>query len=531
MLWWCTLALALTPREPLPPAPTALPSVSAASATVGPARLVVKLRDGQRASAVPGTTLRPLVHHDVSALIARAEERSGRAQPDYGSLYEVVAAPGAMQGQASALAGHEAVEVAWAAPGAVPPPKPTPKPSPGGDRNGTPEESYLKLQRYHLADHGVGSRDAWKLGFSGKGVRISDVEYGVNVRHEELPTPKIAREKGVVAVNPFSDHHDHGTAVMGIAIAQPDRAGIRGIAYGAEGGIFPINTEQHGLRVADAILTACERSDVGDIVMLEMQTVAVDGYAPMEVDADVWMATRTCVDAGIVVVAAAGNGSQNLDGDGFDFWRQRGDSGAIIVGAGQGARGSRSAEDFSNHGRRVDVHGWGSEVFTLGYGDHEMTDGDPNRSYTAVFGGTSSATPMVAGVAAVVQEAAKSKLGRALSPAEMRTLLARTGRPHQGSKAIGPLPDTPAAIAGLRKVKGTPQPGKGKAGKGKSKSKSKSKSRKGATKVAKQQGTRQARPAAAPEEASWWELASGCGGSGAWLLLPVWGLGRARRRQ
>ena len=101
MLWWCTLALALTPREPLPPAPTALPSVSAASATVGPARLVVKLRDGQRASAVPGTTLRPLVHHDVSALIARAEERSGRAQPDYGSLYEVVAAPGAMQGQAA----------------------------------------------------------------------------------------------------------------------------------------------------------------------------------------------------------------------------------------------------------------------------------------------------------------------------------------------------------------------------------------------------------------------------------------------
>jgi len=519
MVMWFSLALALTPRQPLPPAPHAVPDVQAAAQARGPTRVLVKLVDGQRADAVEGT-LRPLIHHDVSALVARARQRSGREQPDYGSLYEVVAPAGQHAAAARALAADDAVEVVWASPSLVPPPR---RPAGERDRKGAgrgrrgagegAEESYLRLQRYHLGEHGVGSRDAWKLGFTGQGVRISDVEYGVNLRHEEVPGPKIAREKGLHPVNPFSENHDHGTAVMGVALARPDRAGIRGIAHGAAGGMYPINTEEHGLRTADAILAACGASEVGDIVMLELQTVAVDGYAPMEVEPDVWLATRTCVDAGVVVVSAAGNGSQDLDGAGFDYWRERGDSGAILVGAGRGAQGSRAAEDFSNYGRRVDLQGWGSEVFTLGYGDHAMPDGDPNRSYTAVFGGTSSATPMVAGVAALVQQAARSELGKPLSPLALRQHLQATGRRHQGERAVGALPDAPRAIRELKQADRGPERRRG------------------------QKGGRKGRAAAAeapsepgaPQEASWW-ASVGCLGGGSWLALPLLPLWWRRRR-
>jgi len=444
-----SMAFALTPREPLPPMPLA-PTASAATVDGSP-RLMVKLRDGVRADAVDGA-LSPLVHHDVSDLVARAEARSGRTQPDYGSLYLVKTKRSSLQSAASALQADADVEVAWSSPGDVALPK---KPS-----DDDPAESYLKLQRYHLAEHGVGSREAWKAGYTGKGIRISDVEYGMNVRHEDIAKGRIDREKGVKPINPFSEHHDHGTAVMGIALAQPDKAGIRGIAHGATGGIYPIYTEQHGHRTADALLKACGDSDVGDIVMIELQTVAVDGYAPMEVDPDIWMATRTCVDAGVVIVAAAGNGSQDLDGKGFDFWRERGDSGAILVGAGRGAHGSREAEDFSNHGKRVDLQGWGSGVFTLGYGDHSMDGDDPNQAYTSRFGGTSSATPIVAGSAALVQQAAVEKTGKPLEPDALRDLLRKTGRAHEGSRKVGALPNVPKAIAKLKKKKGRDDAGK-----------------------------------------------------------------------
>jgi len=442
-----SVAFALTPREPLPPMPLATQGPSALAE--GPPRVLVKLKDGARAASVDAD-LKPLVHHDVSELVARAEARSGRAQPDYGTLFIVVPPKGvSLQSVASALQADEDVEIAWTAPELVPPPK-----RPGKKKGPTePAESYLKLQRYHLAEHGVGSRDAWKAGYTGKGIRISDIEYGMNLRHEDIAGGRIAHEKGLKVINPFSEHHDHGTAVMGIAVGEPDKAGIRGIAHGAKGGFYPINTEQHGYRPTDALLKACKESNAGDLVMIELQTVAYGNYAPMEVEPGMWMATRTCSDAGVVVVAAAGNGSQDLDRKDFDPWRDRGDSGAIMVGAALGAKGSREAEDFSNYGKRVDLQGWGSGVFSLGYGDHSLDDGDYDQAYTARFSGTSSATPIVAGAAALVQQAAVETTGEPLSPEDLRALLRKTGRKHQGKRRVGELPDVMKAIAKLPKKK------------------------------------------------------------------------------
>ncbi len=109
-----SVAFALTPREPLPPMPLA--HQAAGALAKGSPRLLVKLRDGQRADAVDGT-LTPLIHHDVSALVARAEARSGRAQPDYGSLFLVATDGSGVQALGAALQADEDVEVVWSSPG------------------------------------------------------------------------------------------------------------------------------------------------------------------------------------------------------------------------------------------------------------------------------------------------------------------------------------------------------------------------------------------------------------------------------
>ena len=45
------------------------------------------------------------------------------------------------------------------------------------------------------------------------------------------------------------------------------------------------------------------------------------------------------------------------------------------------------------------------------------------------FGGTSAASPYAAGAAAILQSAAKAKLGSFLSPADVRSILVNTGDP------------------------------------------------------------------------------------------------------
>jgi subtilisin family serine protease len=155
-----------------------------------------------------------------------------------------------------------------------------------------------------------------------------------------------------------------------------------------------------------------------------------------------------------VIIAAAGNGGENLDHAAYRkrFDRSHRDSGAILVGAGGPPRAGfadRERLDFSNYGRRVDVQGWGRKVATLDYGDLQACTG-ADRHYTGEFAGTSSASPIVAGAAVILQGVARSR-GTLLSPRELRALLVSTGTPQAGNtrESIGPRPDLARALARL----------------------------------------------------------------------------------
>ncbi|MEM6928023.1 MAG: S8 family serine peptidase, partial [Myxococcota bacterium] len=101
---------------------------------------------------------------------------------------------------------------------------------------------------------------------------------------------------------------------------------------------------------------------------------------------------------------------------------------------------------------------WGTSVTTTGYGSLAEFGGDKNQRYTSSFNGTSSATPIVAATAAVLQEYAGTTYGMTLTPLEMRTILMDTGTPQSdpANGNIGPLPNIQAALAEIDDLYGCP---------------------------------------------------------------------------
>lgn len=384
----------------------------------------------------------------LARLELEAAQRSGRAQPDLGGMLQVRAAKEDLADLADILHGSDLVEFVAFEALFVPPPGWFGGPDACFDiAPVTP--NYFSRQGYHNGPAGLGMAAAWAHpGGRGQGIRIADVEYGYRDGHEDLcniiPEPGQTMHPSVISFG----WHEHGTAVFGEMIGGENGYGVTGLTPDAQG-MFYFEWTLTGQRRVAAVTAAIAAVDAGDVVLLEMQTTgAGGGFGPAELNQSIWLVTRLGVDRGVVVVAAAGNGDQNLDSGAYATYRAWGDSGAIIVGAGS-SDGSRSKLGFSTYGSRVNVHGWGQNVFTAGYGDFVSIGGDPNQSYTATFSGTSSASPFVASAAASLLGIHKAATGRAMEPSALRQLLIDTGKPQGSGGNIGPFPDMAAAVDAL----------------------------------------------------------------------------------
>jgi len=323
--------------------------------------------------------------------------------------------------------------------------------------------NYQPYQSYQNSGGGVGAEGAWsELGLSGAGVAVCDVEYDFNEEHCDLPEIEVL---GFDPVSPYGD--DHGTAVFGEMVSLDNDWGTKGTGYGSTEVYFSPTYNGTTYNVAGAIYRAAAELPEGSILVLEVHMPgpnspggSQEGYVPNEWRLSDYNATVAAVSNGLVVVAAAGNGGEDLDdpiystGNGGHWpFLPENDSGAILVGAG-GAPAScygntfRGRLGFSNYGQRVNVQGHGECVRTIGYGD--LVD-DAECDYTAYFSGTSSATPIVAGACMLIQEYAKETFGRPLTSWEMREALMASGQSQAGNanEHIGPLPDVREAIETL----------------------------------------------------------------------------------
>jgi hypothetical protein len=292
---------------------------------------------------------------------------------------------------------------------------------------------------------------AWNLNVTGSGIKIRDIEYGFNKNHEELHQINTFLATGMTINSAASvDFTEHGTATFGTVIGHKGLYGISGLAYGATEMILFPEWQISGYNRVFAVSQAIANSVLGDVIIYEMQTGGQGGqFVPAEFNTLIWDLTAAASASGIIVVAAAGNGAQNLNSTYYQNYMNLGNSGAIIVGAGT-SNLSHNRIFYSTFGTRVDVQGWGENLFTTGYGDAQNIGNDFNQYYTN-FAGTSSATAMVAGCVVVLQSYHFSLTGGYLTGPQMRTILKDTGVP-QGNAAsgnIGPLPNIQAAMQAI----------------------------------------------------------------------------------
>ena len=316
--------------------------------------------------------------------------------------------------------------------------------------------NYVPQQTYINANPGVNMQHAWDMDLNAQGIRIRNIEYGFNKNHEEFHMNDAIFLAPGYTVNPSAsvDYTEHGTGTFGVVFGDDGGYGIKGLAYGAKEVIlYPEWTTQFGYNRPYAVSLALDNSQEGDVVIYEMQTGGANSteqspnYVPAEYSSSIWNLTKAASDLGIIIVAAAGNGDQNLDALEYFDYMNKGNSGAIIVGAGT-SNVLHNKLWFSTYGSRVNLQGWGQNVLSSGYGDYATIGGDFNQQYT-MFSGTSSATPIVASCVAVLQSYYHSLTGEYLNSAEMIDILQITGIP-QGTGVmgnIGPLPNMEAAIA------------------------------------------------------------------------------------
>ncbi|MCZ6941772.1 peptidase S8 [Bacillus mycoides] len=320
------------------------------------------------------------------------------------------------------------------------------------------DEPRLTRQGYlEPAPLGINAPYAWSIkGGDGKGTTFVDMEYGWLFSHEDLVNQKIELMSG----QNKSEHHDHGTSVLGIVSAEDNNIGGIGITPKAKVKVVSQIRDNGRYNTADAILSAVNNMQAGDILLLEAQATyegyGDKNYLPVEVKPDIFDAIRLGTNKGIIIIEAGANGGNDLD----QFRDRNGkqvlnrnspdfkDSGAIMVGAAS-ARVPHKRSYFSNYGSRVDVYGWGNAVDT--------TDAKPREFmtnlYTSSFSGTSSASPIIAGAAASIQGITKTNLGKVYTPSQLRDILSD---PSTGTKSndpasdkIGVLPDLKAIVSKL----------------------------------------------------------------------------------
>jgi subtilisin family serine protease len=275
--------------------------------------------------------------------------------------------------------------------------------------------------------------DAWAAGFDGTGQRIAVIDSGVNATHEDL-SGKVDVAAGTDFIAPgdgTADGNGHGTHVAGIAAASDNALGGIGAAPGAT--IVPVRVLDAGGNgtmddVADGILWAADPAH-GDADVLNLSLGGAHCSSFVEA------AVAYAVSQGAVVVAAAGNGNNNV-GVAPALYNDY----VIAVGATTTTDGKAT---FSNYGTPyVDIGAPGVAVpSTWPFGVQGV-----QAKYRSLSG-TSMATPLVAAAAALVRQHCP-----AATPSEVQAIL------HDNAGPMVNLLGAPRLDAGLAVAAACPSP-------------------------------------------------------------------------
>ena len=267
-------------------------------------------------------------------------------------------------------------------------------------------------QQWHLTTAKV--TDAWGVTRGNSSIKVAVLDDGMDLSHPEF-AGKVFRQfdfaNNTADANPKDATDNHGTACAGVAVA----AGVK--AFGAAPNCSLIAVRTPGfLGVSDEARMFTWAADNGADV-ISCSWGPEDGTGATDPLPD---ATRAAIHEivrpggrgrsgkGIAVFWAAGNGNESVSLDGYASNPE-----VIAVGA---ANSSETRSWYSDFGPEVwicapssgDSNLGQKRIFTTdrrgsaGYNTGSTANGDAAGDYTSKFGGTSSATPLAAGIAGLI---------------------------------------------------------------------------------------------------------------------------------
>ena len=314
---------------------------------------------------------------------------------------------------------------------------------------------------------GSGALGSVAPGLDGTGVGIAVLDSGIDTDHVAFRDPlnrlRVRLSRDFTGEGRTDDPHGHGTHVASIA------AGNGRVARGEYTGVAP-NASLINLRVLDSrgtgrvsnILAALDwvlqnRALYNiRVVNLSLGTAAVESYK----DDPVCQAVRRLVDAGLVVVAAAGNNGKDASGEKlYGYIHAPGNEpSAVTVGAsntfGTDFRSDDGVATYSSRGPtrsgetdllgvrrhdnlvKPDLVAPGNKIIDAAAEDNYLLRTNPSLDAGVseadsrrmmYLNGTSMATPVVAGAVALMLQANPS-----LTPNLVKAILMYTAQPLAG---------------------------------------------------------------------------------------------------
>jgi len=278
-----------------------------------------------------------------------------------------------------------------------------------------PVDDLFTLQ-WHLENPGgvgltagadVSAPQAWDISRGSRSITVAVIDDGFDTGHPDFASGQKIRVpvdfgQSDADPSPVSSQDNHGTACAGVAVADENGSGVVGMA--PECGLMPIRwsgTVSDGdirdqfdhplLHGADVI--SCSWGVTSNFFTLSTSMQRSITKA----------ATQGRNGKGCVIVFAAGNANHDIDDpprtrDGFAIHPD------VIAVAASNSRDRKS--HYSNFGDAVSVCAPSSGAGGLGIvtTDRRGTSGYQSGDYTTVerFGGTSSSTPLVAGICALM---------------------------------------------------------------------------------------------------------------------------------
>lgn len=341
---------------------------------------------------------------------------------------------------------------------------------------------------WHYKDNeqwGANVKEAWNLGYTGNGVNVAVIDSGItdhpDLKRNIIPDsgydfvsrPEYSRDGDGRDANPADDGdwtaagecnsrnagYDsrwHGTHVAGIIGAEWNDDGVAGTAKDAR--IIPIRTMAKcgGLTsdIADGLAWAAgvEISGVptnahpADILNLSLGNNQPCGNV-----------YQTAIDRanakGARIFVSAGNSNQDT------FLFEPASCEGVITVASTGPEGKKAS--YTNHGDEVDIAAPGGDQNYIDYSDFKAKKDEargiwstlnsgkttPEEPTIASYDGTSMATPLVAGVAAMMLEANPE-----LTTDEIRQALQSTAKDFNGEPPVYLGEGIIDAAAAIRKV-------------------------------------------------------------------------------